>query len=525
MQKIQVTIEALSPLVLTAGSQGAILTETGDAISGSIVRGMIASRCIETQNLGACAHESESFRRLFTGALKFAAAYPSKGGERAMRLPLSLQKDKLSSSLADLSMTNGKSLKGYKTLKGCGVVRGDTIERMEAAKNISLHMSRSEDGERLAGKSTEGGIYSYESLLPGQVFCGEIIGAAADLAELLAQLDCEEGAFFSRIGKSRSTQYGRCRVTLEAPSPLDSLSASLLSGTVRLRLDAPLLACMSFARNARETLEEEFLAPLKECAASDDFSLGRIFAASACASNFVGVWNMRRPTQFGLDAGSIFELKKDSPWQDEDAAALSALLAEGVGARTEEGFGRLCMWTVEEPALFEAQREKPDRRPLKSAKARALIAAVLRRRIAQSVRLAAYKDASALRGNLAGMTHAFSRLESMLGPREDLAGAAKRFHAKFAAEVGEKRTPLARHLEGVKLGAAELRDILGSGRPEILPYASLDLSAEVPQELAEDAGFKLPAPKDDGEIFYDYWLWFFRHARKRAVQQRKEAAD
>ena len=106
MRKIPLTIEALSPLVLTAGSQGAILTESGDAISGSIVRGMIAARFIEAQNLGRAAHESESFRRLFTGALKFSAAYPSKGGESAMRLPLSLQKDKLSSALADLSASD-----------------------------------------------------------------------------------------------------------------------------------------------------------------------------------------------------------------------------------------------------------------------------------------------------------------------------------------------------------------------------------------------------------------------------------
>ena len=246
----------------------------------------------------------------------------------------------------------------------------------------------------------------------------------------------------------------------------------------------PLLSDAALSRNARETLEAEFLAPLKESAESDDFSLGRIFAASASASNFVGVWNMRRPTQFGLDAGSIFELKKASPWTSRDAAALAALLAEGAGSRTEEGFGRLALWTVDAPTLFEATQERPERRPVKSERARAIVRAVLRRRIAQSVRLAAYKDAAAL-----------------------------------------KRTPLARHLEGVKLGAAELRDILRGERPELSPYASLDLSAEVPQELAEDAGFSRPVLKDDGEIFYDYWLWFFRHARKRAVQQRKEAAD
>lgn len=525
MRKIPLTIEALSPLVLTAGSQGAILTESGDAISGAIVRGMIAARFIEAQNLGRAAHESEAFRRLFTGALKFSAAYPSKGGESAMRLPLSLQKDKLSSALADLSASDGTALKGYKPLKGCGIVRGAAIERVETAKNISLHMSRDEDGERLAGKSTEGGIYSYESLLPGQAFCGEIVGEAADIQELLTSIDCEDGAFLSRIGKSRSTQYGLCRIALDAPAPLEPLDQSLLSSILRLRLVTPLLSDAAFSRNAREVLDEEFLAPLKESAESDDFSLGRIFAASASASNFVGVWNMRRPTQFGLDAGSIFELKKASSWTSRDAAALAALLAEGAGSRTEEGFGRLALWTVDAPTLFEATQERPERRPVKSERARAIVRAVLRRRIAQSVRLAAYKDAAALTGKLAGMTHAFARLEAMLGPRENLEGAPARFRAKFAAEVGAKRTPLARHLEGVKLGAAELRDILRGERPELSPYASLDLSAEVPQELAEDAGFSRPALKDDGEIFYDYWLWFFRHARKRAVQQRKEVAD
>ena len=525
MRKIPLTIEALSPLVLTAGSQGAILTESGDAISGAIVRGMIAARFIEAQNLGRAAHESEAFRRLFTGALKFSAAYPSKGGESAMRLPLSLQKDKLSSALADLSASDGTALKGYKPLKGCGIVRGAAIERVETAKNISLHMSRDEDGERLAGKSTEGGIYSYESLLPGQAFCGEIVGEAADIQELLTSIDCEDGAFLSQIGKSRSTQYGLCRIALDAPAPLEPLDQSLLSSTLRLRLATTLLSDVAFSRNAREVLDEEFLAPLKESAESDDFSLGRIFAASASASNFVGVWNMRRPTQFGLDAGSIFELKKASPWTSRDAAALAALLAEGAGSRTEEGFGRFALWTVDAPTLFETTQERPERRPVKSERARAIVRAVLRRRIAQSVRLAAYKDAAALTGKLAGMTHAFARLEAMLGPRENLEGAPARFRAKFAAEVGAKRTPLARHLEGVKLGAAELRDILRGERPELSPYASLDLSAEVPQELAEDAGFSRPALKDDGEIFYDYWLWFFRHARKRAVQQRKEVAD
>ena len=537
-QKIRVTVEALSPLILTAGNQADTFTETGDFLSGSILRGVLAGRYIRANKLGRSAHEDEGFRRLFTGGLKFSAATSQRDGRRALCLPLSLQKHKVSGELSDLAFE--KPEMGFKGFKGYGILEDGAIERVEAAKNISLHMSRNTDDkhrtrrgyfpgkERLAGKSTEGGIYNYESILPEQEFCGEISGEPQDLEALLDGLHLAGASFSCQIGKSRFTQYGHCRITFGEAVPLEAEAGgagfAMQGESLWLRLDAPLLPFMAVARNARETLEEELLGQLMEEADSKDFCIGRIFAASDKASNFVGVWNMHRPAQFALAAGSLFELKKETPWSEKDKAALAAILADGCGARTEEGFGRLRSWTLQNFTLRKAAGREEAQRKAESPRAKTLVAAILRRRIQERIRLKAYEDVEALRTDLSGMTHAFARLETMLGAREKLGEAIGRFRERFRNELREK-SPHEKHLRSVKLAGQELRDLL-EGRPTVRPpYASLDLGKDVPADLAADVDFKIPDIKTDGEIFYDYWLWFFRHARKRAVQQKKEAAD
>ena len=52
-----------------------------------------------------------------------------------------------------------------------------------------------------------------------------------------------------------------------------------------------------------------------------------------------------------------------------------------------------------------------------------------------------------------------------------------------------------------------------------MPYADLDYTEEIPKELVEDAAFRLPSA-EDGTIFYEYWLWFFRHGRKLAIARK-----
>ena len=57
MERLTVAIKTLSPVVLTAMNNAAVMTESRDYISGTVLRGVLAARFIEMKNLGKAAHE------------------------------------------------------------------------------------------------------------------------------------------------------------------------------------------------------------------------------------------------------------------------------------------------------------------------------------------------------------------------------------------------------------------------------------------------------------------------------------
>ena len=102
--------------------------------------------------------------------------------------------------------------------------------------------------------------------------------------------------------------------------------------------------------------------------------------------------------------------------------------------------------------------------------------------------------------------------------KKDLVDAEKRFYIKLQEELREK-SPLEMHLKKITLDGRPLLEIL-SGEAE-MPYAHVDWSEEISTELADDIGFELPKA-GNGSLFYEYWLWFFRHARKQATRKGDE---
>ena len=176
MKKIRVKIETLSPIVLATRTNTTVMTSSHDFFSGTLVRGMLAERYIEAKNLGAQAQEDEDFLGLFFDKLRFVAAYPVRvsDGKRASLVPASVQRLKDGEAVRDLLSDAPEA--GYKTLRGFAVIEDGGIEKVDVAKNISLHMSRSNvkerqnrereisSLERLAGRSRDGAIYNYEAV-------------------------------------------------------------------------------------------------------------------------------------------------------------------------------------------------------------------------------------------------------------------------------------------------------------------------------------------------------------------------
>lgn len=60
MKQISVHIRTLAPVVLSAMSNATVMTESHSYFSGSIVRGIVASRYIKMRGLGEQAEEDET---------------------------------------------------------------------------------------------------------------------------------------------------------------------------------------------------------------------------------------------------------------------------------------------------------------------------------------------------------------------------------------------------------------------------------------------------------------------------------
>ncbi|MBQ3452126.1 MAG: hypothetical protein IJG32_07660 [Selenomonadaceae bacterium] len=411
MHKLEIIIKTLSPCVLTSTSNATIMTGTHSAFSGSIIRGILASRFVTVQKLTDEAHD-KTFREIFFGGLKFLPANPEIKNQRSIVLPLSLQSGKAGTpdgdKIQDL-LGDEKSRRGYKSFRGFGVLDDGQIFRAQVKTNMFMHMSRSGDKERTAGRSVDGQIYNYEALDAGQIFRGEIIGDEKILRQLRDGLALDGEQMLAYVGRSKFTQYGKCLVTFKE---IDELPAQIFGDKIFLRLDTPLIPAADCFLSAEKILAEEIVGKL-----GGKFSLGKVFASGVEVENFVVPWGMKRPRVSALAAGTVFELKLSAPLTDDDKKFLCAKIFEGFGLRTEEGFGQVRIWQPSSDFVKGAPDKEEIARPEKfSAETVTLAKKILTAHLLEQVRIDAYEDAKELHTQLKGgnYTHFFTRLGGIL---------------------------------------------------------------------------------------------------------------
>lgn len=514
MRRLKFSIKTLSPIVLTASGNSTVMTETQSTFSGSIIRGVLASRFVEVQKLTDEAHD-KTFREIFFGSLKFLPATPEVKGQRSFFLPMSLQKGKAGTpngdNVQDL-LTASKSLRGYKTLRGLGVLDDKTFYPAQVKTNIFMHMSRSGDKERLAGRSIDGNVYNYESIDAEQNFAGEVLGDEGTLRRLLDGLNLDGGKMTAYIGRSRFTQYGKCLVTFNG---IDELPAQIFSNKIYLRLDTPLIPADDNFLSAEKVLQSEVADKL-----GAGFSVGKIFASGVEIENFVVPWGMRRPRVQALAAGSVFELKIP------DAEKFPAeKLFEGFGVRTEEGFGQLRLWTPEENfTLGKLDDEKISKPPKFSEETIELAKKILKAHLLEQVRIYAHEDADKLRGQLqlrGGMTHFFSRLDGLLAScdKKNLRG---NFKARPEAEL-RGGSLFEEHLKNLYMSNGQkFFDVFSGLAP--LPHEVGDVLKDSGLEKVRgEIDFKAEDFSDD-EFFAEYLTNYFRFARKNSAASKGGAA-
>lgn len=519
MHRLEFVIKTLSPCVLTSTSNATIMTGTHSAFSGSIVRGILASRYVATQKLTDEAHD-KTFREIFFGGLKFLPSNPEMLNKRAFVLPLSLQSGKAGTpdgdKIQDL-LGDEKPQRGYKSFRGFGVIEDGKIFKTQVKTNMSMHMSRSGAKERIAGRSVDGQIYNYEALAAEQVFRGEIIGDEILLRQLRSGLALDGNQMTAYVGRSKFTQYGKCLVTF---GDIDQLPAQIFGDKIFLRLDTPLIPAADCFLNAENVLTSEVASKL-----SRKFLLGKVFAANVKVENFVVPWGMKRPRASALAAGTVFELKLSAPLTDEDKELLRVKMFAGFGLRTEEGFGQVRLWQPS-PDLVKGSLDKdePTRPENFSPETLALAKKILTNYLLEQARLDAYEDAEKLRPQLwrGNMTHFFTRLGGILSSVGKV-NVRKNFNARLEIEL-RGGSLFEEHLKKLEMAHGQKFFDVFTGKADYPRNIRGLLNDSALEQLKGVIDFS-DADFSDDEFIAEYLTNYFRSARKIAASSGGERRE
>ena len=544
MKQMKITLETISPVIVTAQNNSVLMTATQDFFSGSILRGLLAKQYIAIKKLDKEAHKDPVFRQLFFKDLKFVDAYFAPEGKRSFPFPQSLQIDKQGNKILDLLTDTPKP--GFKTLRGMGVICEEVLESVKPIKKMQLHMSRCHAGERISGKSsakTDGNIYNYEALSAGQTFVGYIIGEEEALEILRETASESESSYSCHVGRSKFTQYGVCRLTIGNIEPLPQITSEDIftdkqgKQKIFLRLETPFIPEQEAGMKVEEWLQQ-IAATLKERCHLEDLSIGTetIFASAQSLKNFVGVWGMKRPEETALAAGSVFALEKQSVWTEQELAQLNILMYEGVGRRTEEGFGQLRVWRNvklktpnKKPKDLATGDAAPETYELQTDEVKKVAARILHNYIMEQVRNCAAEDAGQFSktgvtslSELEFSTSIFGELELLLDESEKQEKKKDYFQAMLDEEL-ENRSEMKKNLEKMKLYSANMYDWLVNS--DSIPHPvgqKLSYRLNQDEELQKLLSVIEQGLANSDELYFEYWRWFFKHARKQ-TRIKKEA--
>lgn len=348
VHEMPVSIRSLSLLIASdrIGENG----DSGGFIPGSFLLGALAARYLTVN--GKDSASNPSFVRLFlSGETIWCNLYPvpnEDSSEGYAPSPVSIRKYKNRDTFFDLSCVDNSEKEPHKGLGEVFLVqRGNkTYYAHSPRMTIQYHHRRAEDpayGRALGpeadipGDRDKGTFFQFQSLERDQFFKGSIIGSLEDLKTVSSLLP-EDGIL--RLGKSRTAQYGRCRVSLSSPRPLgreedevwedgETLLFRLLSDTILLN------------ENGHPEPNPRLLA--KEVAHILDVPEGvsvdetRIFVRKRLVGGYLGVWNLPRVQYPAIAAGSVIAMMNDSG----KSLDMARLRRTGVGLRVVDGFGRL----------------------------------------------------------------------------------------------------------------------------------------------------------------------------------------
>ena len=334
---INYVIRNVQPLMLSSEYN----EQTESFVSGKSVLGALASAYLEREGTGS---EDDAFYDLFlNGKTIFTNLTMCKAetvsGELIYRhyepVPLFINRLKKTKKIVNLAgKRDGTEGDDYNPERGnqpqklngkfITFLSDKKVAVSEPDTSLVYHHSRKQKSRD--GKN--GVLYTQEVLREDQYFSGSIM-TEARYADIICRL-LEEKTL--RFGKSKSAQYGRCRI-VRIKEDAYTYSMSLKAG------EKILVAFVSDGIFINETGYTVDYEQVRELLAK---SLGLSYRADAVdetvymqtriISGYHTVWNLKKPSVPGIKAGSVFEYTVESD---------CVIHTEFAGERNLEGSGRI----------------------------------------------------------------------------------------------------------------------------------------------------------------------------------------
>jgi CRISPR-associated protein Csx10 len=330
---LEYTLELLEPVI--AASRFGVKDACEEYIFGSTLLGVFASLWRDVNPNANESGDCEEFRDLFSlGRLKFGAAFPADSERVYYPVSHAIRTDKEKQYFADESLRPSADESSKpphkaeicKKLGGFAAIENGIIYRKSVIREVHQHHSRPEDKSigSATGIGADGGhFYKYEALSKGQTFKGVIRGDAKSLRKLAELL---EGREYVSLGRSRTAQYGKARLTLSPVADKAKEIAVKPGDSVRLTVRTPAILCDEHGSALLDI--RKLILEIEKF--KDDYN---IFASETVVSGYNAKWRLPRAQVRALAEGSSVALTNNS---GVDIVLNSEYF---VGQRTGSGFG------------------------------------------------------------------------------------------------------------------------------------------------------------------------------------------
>jgi CRISPR-associated protein Csx10 len=327
-------ITTLSPVLLSERAGDLNTTDTRLYIPGTTIRGLLANRLIKKLALSESnAHLNPLFKTCFIDdKLSISFAYPFKKDKIFTPFPQNLQSEKGKKYEAhDIFVQNQENTKAN---SGFVSIIDDEAQIKILRTKISTRAYFHGTRDDRKGKNTDGAIFYYDSIEPNEQFLATITAPEEILNDLQK---ITESAFDGRIGRSKTSQYGKVKIDW-----IDNLAQKPndLTGEdeITLVVISPLILLNQYGTSESST---EILKEYLKNTINADFEIHNQVCRITKVDYFNRQWGCKSQTYRALNEGSTFHLKFSNPIDENLQQVLIDLEKNGIGELTPMGYGRV----------------------------------------------------------------------------------------------------------------------------------------------------------------------------------------